>query len=197
MKNSQLTVIAGSAKGKKLKVPAPKSGKSTEPASSRLKAALFSVLMPHIKEDTKFLDLYAGSGQIGIEALSRGADRATFVDISENANEIIHQNLANTGFSYKAEVLDLSSDEFLNNFPDEENKYNIIFLDPPFKTTSKEKFYDIIHLSTSFLLEGGILVIKHPSLIELELKEKQLVLADSKKYGINMLTFFVLPFEKA
>lgn len=186
------------------KVPKPKKQLYTRPVSSLFMSALFSILRPYLK-DKLFLDLYAGTGQIGIQALQEGAKFVTFIDASEEAYLTIEENLRenpNKNKTYIAEtkVEDFLSDRYITSGNIEEvaelpPKYDIIFADPPYKATSIDKFYEIIHLAKDLLSPGGIIAIKHPAELELKNEEQELVLADHRKYGSNALTFFVLPFE--
>lgn len=151
-----MRVIAGSAKGKKLLAP---SGLDTRPITDRIKEALFNVLSWDI-ENALFLDLFAGSGSVGIEALSRGADQVSFVDKGNAAVRIIKENLENCGFKNKAEVLCLDVFKSLQYFQRQEHKFDIIYVDPPF---TNEKIFDDFMAAidnVAILREDGILIIR-------------------------------------
>lgn len=121
-----MRVIAGTAKGRKLRTfKSP----DLRPMTDRVREALFSRLADRVAGG-RILDLYAGSGALGIEALSRGAAHATFVDSSHRAVEIIRTNLQEIGFSKQAEVLQETTRRFLAR-PARE-PYDIIFMDPPY-----------------------------------------------------------------
>lgn len=121
-----MRVITGSARGKRLVAP---QGNDVRPTSDKVKEALFSALQFDI-EGRRILDLFAGSGQLGIEALSRGAEVATFVDSSNASIKIIKQNLENTGFSDIAKVYSMDYSSFTAMCRD---TFDIAFLDPPYK----------------------------------------------------------------
>ena len=199
LKTNIVQVITGAHKRKKLVTPRPLYGIKTEPASSRIKSAIFSILQPHINKNTQVLDLYAGSGQLGIEAISRGADHTTFVDISQNAIDSIKQNLNSLDLLTKAQVFKANAVTFLTAPPLKvrEQKFDIIFADPPFDRTKQRAYYEIVHLAKHLLAPGGIIIIRHPERLRLENREEELILADSRKYGSNRVSFFVLPFKNA
>jgi 16S rRNA (guanine966-N2)-methyltransferase len=120
-----LRVVAGSAGGRRL--VAPKSG--ARPTTDRVKEALFASLGERVV-DAVVLDLYAGSGALGIEALSRGATRAMFVDRDRRAEQAIRSNLATTGFTERASVIASAASAFLRKAPDQ--PFDLVFLDPPY-----------------------------------------------------------------
>lgn len=123
-----MRVISGTAGGKNLKTLS--GGDIVRPTTDRVKEAVFSSIQ-FITEGACFLDLFSGSGQIGIEALSRGAKNAYFIDSSKNSIDVIKSNLKTVGFEDKSYVVHSDFKTFLNNTNE---KFDIIFLDPPYKT---------------------------------------------------------------
>lgn len=123
-----MRVITGEAKGKKLKTL---EGDATRPTSERIKGAIFSSIQFEI-EDRSVLDLFAGSGQMGIEALSRGARRAFFVDSSREAMEIVRDNLSACGFSDRAKYLVQDFRNYIRKASGRE-EFDLVFIDPPYK----------------------------------------------------------------
>jgi 16S rRNA (guanine966-N2)-methyltransferase len=119
-------VIAGSAKGRTLAAPR---GGATRPATDRIRETLFAILEP-ILEDARVLDLFAGAGTLGIEALSRGAASATFVERSAEALKTLRKNIAATGFDDHAQVIGANVLSFLEQ--SSTGPYDVVFLDPPF-----------------------------------------------------------------
>jgi 16S rRNA (guanine966-N2)-methyltransferase len=119
-------VIAGTAKGRPLKLDRKS---VVRPTSDRLKEALFSTLGP-LARDSRVLDLFAGSGALGIEALSRGAARATFVDSDRDAIGMIRANLEATGFSDRAEVVHQSAERFVAGRA--AGGFDLVLMDPPY-----------------------------------------------------------------
>jgi len=122
-----MRVITGSARGRRLETP---EGLETRPTSGKAKEAIFSAIQFEIEQAT-VLDLFAGSGQLGIEALSRGARLAVFVENGADAHSIIMRNLNNTGLMNSSRVARMDAIAYLKNAKD---KFDIIFLDPPYDT---------------------------------------------------------------
>ena len=120
-----MRVITGTARGIQLKTP---DGLLTRPTADRVKEALFSIIHFDIPGAT-VLDLFGGTGQLGIEALSRGADRAVFVDAREESCKLIRENLKRTKLEKNATVIRSDYLDYLNRCRE---KYNIILLDPPY-----------------------------------------------------------------
>lgn len=121
-----MRVIAGSAKGRTLDAPR---GGGTRPATDRIRETLFSILEP-ILGDARVLDLFAGAGTLGIEALSRGSAHVTFVERSAEALKALRRNIASTGFSDRAEVVAANVLAFLEQKV--VGPYDVVFCDPPF-----------------------------------------------------------------
>ena len=141
-----MRVITGTARGTKLKTP---EGMLTRPTTDRVKEALFNIIQFDIAGDV--LDLFAGTGQLGIECLSRGAKEVTFVDQSREAIAIVKQNLKSCGF--EARVVQSDSIAFLERGA----KFDLILLDPPYATNLIDKALQIIN-SVDILTESGIIV---------------------------------------
>jgi len=151
-----MRVIAGSARRLLLKTPA---GLKTRPTSDQIKETLFNMLMPYV-EGAVFLDLYSGSGGIGIEALSRGAREAVFVENDKAALKCNNENIINTHFS------DLSSvypTDVMSSLHQLEGKYcfDIIFMDPPYDNGYEENV--LSYLSDSTLINEDSLIIVEAS----------------------------------
>ena len=146
-----MRVITGEAKGRQLKGPP---SIKTRPMTDKIKEALFGTLASMGVEPVRVLDLYAGTGSIGIEALSRGAEWADFIDQQNAAISVIRWNLNHTGFKQRAAVHHLSVLAFLKR---REAPYDFVILDPPYADP------DIIHvletLAASPLVESGAIVV--------------------------------------
>ena len=141
-----MRVISGTARGKKL---VSLEGLNTRPTLDRVKEALFNIIQFNIA-DKNVLDLFAGSGAIGIEAISRGAKSATFCDNSIDAIKIIQTNIKNTRSTDKAIVLHKDYSLALKDLAKKGNKFDIIYLDPPYKTDFANKaIEEIIKLDIS------------------------------------------------
>jgi 16S rRNA (guanine966-N2)-methyltransferase len=184
-----IRVIAGSAKGRKLKlVP----GQGTRPVMDRVKEALFNILGDRIEEAT-FLDLYAGTGSVGIEALSRGAERAVFVENARLAVKTIQENLALTGLDEFGEVLRQDVLEYLQQEVPE--PFEFIYIAPP---QYKNLWYETLLQLDQYpdhLCPDGIAIVQIDPQEKQEVFLKALVPFDERRYGNTLLWFFERPGE--
>lgn len=162
-----MRVIAGSARRKSLICP---SGDRTRPTTDRIKETLFNMLQSEPVHDARFLDLFSGSGGIGIEALSRGAAECVFVERDKEALRCIRTNLENTGFTEHAKVMPMDVMQALKRLENEREPFDIIFLDPPYDAGYGEKV--IPFLFSSSLVKKGTLIILEISLKALEQLER-------------------------
>jgi len=150
-------VIAGWAKGKVLKsVP----GKNTRPTTDKVKESLFNILTPYLPKDGVVLDLYAGTGGLGIEALSRGMGHAIFIDYDRNSIDTIKQNLDIVGFLEKAEVYRNDATRALKALIKREMRFDLILLDPPYKMNELAPLIELIHIN-NLIYDNGVIVIEH------------------------------------
>ncbi len=180
-----MRVIAGSAKGRQIiAVPGP----GTRPITDRAKSALFSIL-GHDMNTTRFLDLFAGTGQIGIEALSRGADEAIFVEQGGPALKTITKNLELTQLTARATVTRADVFQFLAHSAPRPCDY--IYIAPPQYQQLWSYTLRVLDRRMAWLAEGGSVIAQiHP--IEYEpLELENLTLTDQRKYGSVMLCFYV------
>ena len=177
-----MRVISGSARGRTLKSP----GEATRPITDRVKTSLFNILATRVI-DANVLDLFAGAGSVGIEALSRGARAATFVELDREALQAIRENLALTKLSDRATIVRQDVFKFITRgAPD---KYDLIYVAPPqYKGLWAET---IVALDSHDLLtERGTVVAQiHPKEYR-ELDLKQFALVDQRKYGSTVLCFY-------
>ncbi len=152
-----MRIIAGTFRGRQIKSPPDN---KTRPTSDRLRETLFNILAPSIGEDTRFLDLCAGTGAIGIEALSRGARFVTFVDKSRRSCALIEENLDILGIpEEQTEIHCLPAENFTSR--DHEASWDIVFYDPPYKDEYSDVLYDFGVAKHHLLSEDGVLVIEH------------------------------------
>ena len=181
-----MRIITGIAKGKTILSP---EGKTTRPTLDRVKEAIFNILQFDLKETT-VLDLFSGSGAIGIEALSRGAKEAVFCDKSNRAINIIKENLEATRLINKSEIINKDYKEALQILKNENKKFNIIFLDPPYKSNyAVEAIKHIIKYK--LITEDGTIIVETDDeniIKELE-KCKEIEVYDTRKYGIVHVIF--------
>lgn len=181
-----MRVISGKARGTKL---SSIESLSTRPTLDRVKESLFNIIQNNLK-GAVVLDLFAGSGQLGIEALSRGADKAYLCDINRDAVKMIKQNLEKTKLKDKAVVINEDYKKALRILNTNE-KFDIIFIDPPYKEDiAVDSIIDIIHESK--LKENGIMIIETDE-IERDLREineiENIKIIDQRKYGRASLIF--------
>jgi len=154
-------VIAGSAGG--LLLVAPKSG-AARPTTDRVKESLFAALGPDRIVDSSVLDLYAGSGALAIEALSRGAASAVLVERDHAAVKAIRRNLATTRLKDSSRVQDSTVATFLAGKPPTERPFDLVFLDPPYTAAAAESGRTLDGLDrTGWLAEGAAVVVERPS----------------------------------
>ena len=181
-----MRVISGKARGTKL---SSIESLSTRPTLDRVKESLFNIIQNNLR-DAVVLDLFAGSGQLGIEELSRGADKAYLCDINRDAVKMIKQNLEKTKLKDKAVVINEDYKKALRTLNTNE-KFDIIFIDPPYKEDiAVDSIIDIIHESR--LKENGIMIIETDE-IERDLREinkiENIKIIDQRKYGRASLIF--------
>ena len=177
-----MRVIAGKARGVQLKTP---DGMATRPTADRVKEALFSVLHFDLP-GARILDLFGGTGQLGIEALSRGAASAVFVDEREAACALIKENLRRSGFLDQATVVRSDYRLFLKHCRE---KFDIIILDPPYSEVFLENSLKMI-TEIDILQSGGIIAAECPLGKDLPTQCSDLVRAKEYKYGQTMVTLY-------
>lgn len=177
-----MRVITGKARGVVLKTP---DGMTTRPTSDRVKEALFSVINFDIP-GTAVLDLFGGTGQLGIEALSRGACSAVFVDAGEAACKLIRENLRRTKLEGQARVV---RSDYLAFLKSSKEKFDIIFLDPPYAEVFLENALNCI-TEIDILKSGGIIVAERPLGKDLSLDFAGYTRSKDYKYGKTLITLY-------
>ncbi len=154
-----MRIIAGEFRGRVLKSP---TDSRTRPTSDRLRETLFNILAPRIGDDTRVLDLCAGTGAIGIEALSRGAEFVTFVDKSRRACALIEENLDRLGIEEsKTEVVALPAVNFTGR--KHSVGWDIAFYDPPYDTDYSLVLFDFGSEDSKLLRDEGLFIAEHHS----------------------------------
>ena len=177
-----MRVITGKARGVQLKTP---DGMLTRPTADRVKEALFSIINFDIP-GARVLDLFGGTGQLGIEALSRGAESAVFVDEREDACKIIRENLRRTRLEELGKVLRSDYLQYLKRCKD---KFDIILLDPPYAEVFLENALKCI-TEIDILQSGGIIVTERPLGKELPYVFDGYTRSKDYKYGNTLLTLY-------
>ena len=148
-----MRVITGTARGTKLKTP---EGMLTRPTTDRVKEALFNIIQFDIAGDV--LDLFAGTGQLGIEALSRGAREAVFVDARRDACQVVRENLSKTCLTERAQVVQM---DYLSYLGAGRGRFDLVFLDPPYAEVFLENALKRIS-EIDFLTDSGIIICERP-----------------------------------
>ena len=177
-----MRVITGKARGVQLKTP---EGMLTRPTADRVKEALFSIINFDIP-GAKVLDLFGGTGQLGIEALSRGAQSAVFVDAREESCRLIRENLKRTKLEKDAKVI---RSDYLDYLDRCREQYNIIFLDPPYAEVFLENAIKRI-TEIDILQSDGIIVAERPLGKELPWEFDGYTRSKDYKYGKVLLTIY-------
>lgn len=179
-----MRVISGSAKGRKLaSVP----GDSTRPITDRVKESLFNIIGPEI-QDARFLDLFAGTGSVGIEALSRGADTALFIDLDRKAIKTIRANLKMTHLAGRARVIQGNAFSFLEGQVDQQFDY--IYIAPPQYKGMWLKALEMLDAHREWLSQDGWVIVQiHPRELD-DFNLNHLAEFDRRSYGSTLLLFF-------
>jgi 16S rRNA (guanine966-N2)-methyltransferase len=179
-----MRVTGGDSKGRWLRPPI--SG-DTRPTSALVRAAIFNVLASRLWEDVRVLDLYAGTGSLGIEALSRGAQWADFVEMAPRQCAALRENLKLAGLEDRAKVYCISVEKALGLL---EGPYGVVLLDPPYRAPGLDATLESLALGR-LLAEDAVVVVEHSKHTSLKECYGKLAVARSHRYGdtvVDMLT---------
>ena len=173
-----MRIISGKARGTKISTI---EGQETRPTLDRVKESLFNIIQNEIKEST-FVDLFAGSGAIGLEAASRGAKKVILCEKSKQAITVIKKNMEKTHLKDNVELYQLDYKELLENKLKE--KMDIIYIDPPYKTDYIKKSIEII-LKQNLVSEQSKIIIEtdEEERVLKEIQEMPIQIIDKRKYG--------------
>jgi len=180
-----MRVISGKAKGRRL--IAPKGG-AIRPTADRIKESLFNIL-PRDFSGMKILELFAGTGNVSIEALSRGAESALLVDASERSARIIRENLRRLELTDRAQMWVMPVRRALNAVGRQGQKFDVIFLDPPYDQKLVGRSLELI-ASVDPVYPTGVVVAEHSVRETLKSSYRFLSLNDQRRYGDTLLSFF-------
>lgn len=178
-----MKISGGEAKGRTLKFP---SRSAQRPTTDFLREALFNILGS--LADQFFLDLFAGSGSVGLEAASRKAKKVAFVEKSKDLVGVIHENVSLCGYSEKCLVIHADIQSALRDLYRKKCRFDVIFADPPYhhgfigETLNGLKEYPVLQ-------EEGIIVLQHSIREQMKTLPDRWLLTDQRKYGDNLLTF--------
>ncbi len=178
-----MRIIAGSAKGRRLKAP---KGLKTRPTGDRVREAVFNIIAPYILQ-ARFLDLFAGSGAMGIEALSRGAAKAVFIESDRAAVKSIRENVRNTCFEGQADVFCRDVFAVLPRLHGAE--FDLVYIDPPYTEQLGEKVLDVL-VTNKLLSRSAIVMVETRSGDRLPESFCGLKQLSTRKYGDTAVVFF-------
>lgn len=175
-----MRIITGTHRGKKL---VALQGDQVRPTTDRVKESLFNILQFQL-EGRRFLDLFAGSGQIGLEALSRGASQCVFVDASKDSIRVVEKNIQSTGLGDRARVVNADFAGYLRGCRE---TFDVAFLDPPYRQGLLQRALPLV---AQHMHPGGVILCEHPRDEELPEQAGDFVQQKSYRYGKIMLTSY-------
>ena len=179
-----MRIIAGTARSRPIVSPR---GMDTRPTLDRIRESLFNILQSNCSE-ARVLDLFAGSGALGLEALSRGALEATFVDMDKRAIAAVKKNVEALGFFTKAQIIQDSWDRAITKLRLERRQFDLIFLDPPYRmTNTDEMLHEIV--KNELLHREGIAMVEHATATPPR-ETEALPCVDARKYGDTSIRFY-------
>lgn len=179
-----MRVIGGRARGTKLRSP---STEETRPITDRAKEALFNILMPKIR-NCRFLDLFAGTGGVGIEALSRGAEHVTFIEISKIIYSDLKWNIQRTRFDEQAKIINGDAFEFLE--VEKQQVFDIIFVAPPQWRNMCQQAMESLLKQLHLLAPDGIIITQHDPTENVVVDSQALIEYDKRVYGGVQFNFY-------
>ena len=182
---NNMRVAGGVAKGHRLKGAVTP---GVRPTSERARAAIFNVLPPWILEEARVLDLFAGTGSLGIEALSRGAAWGDFVERNRRQCQVLQANLEATGFRQQSQAHCADAARILGNLP---GPYRLVLLDPPYKMEKLDEFMAHLGTTPGLVDEAGMVVVGHSRHVALGREYGDLILESNRRYGDNLVDFYL------
>ena len=180
-----MRVAGGDAKGRRLKGAVSPGTRATP---ERVRAAIFNILDPEQYQGGRVLDLFAGTGSLGIEALSHGAGWGDFVEWDRRQTVVISNNLKSTGFGSQSHVHKLDVLQALVTLP---GRYNLVLLDPPYKMGGLDSLLEKIASQPGLIVDDGVVVAGHSKRDGLQEIYGPLRLTSHRQYGDNVVDFFV------
>ena len=179
-----MKVISGTLKGRNIE---GYNIDRTRPTMDRVKESLFATIQNEVK-DCIFLDLFAGSGQIGIEAISNGAKTCYFIDNNKEVIKVLNKNITNLNIKANSKVILSDWKKALNDFSNQNIKFDLIFVDPPYDYNVYEKILEKVS-TLNILNEGGLIILEHSNL-KLKDSYNNLTLYKDKKYGNKSVNIY-------
>ena len=181
-------VVAGKCKGTVLEAP---KGDATRPTTDKVKEAIFSSIQMRVPDST-FLDIFSGTGQMAIEALSRGAEKAVLIDQAGKSQQVISRNLQKTHLTEQARPMKMAFAEALRMLGKRGESFDIIFMDPPYAMAgSFAKTVSELICEYHLLNEGGIFIVESDADAQIQEIVTNMTCIKSCKYGSTLVTFFL------
>ena len=180
-----MRIAGGNEKGRRLKGA---TSSKTRATTERVRSAIFNILDPDRYEGGRVLDLFAGTGSLGIEALSHGARSADFVEWDRRQSEVISSNLTSTGFASQGHVHCMDVMQALIALP---GNYDLVLLDPPYGMSGLDDLIEKISSKSRLIVDGGVVVAGYSKRMILKKKYGFLNLTSHRQYGDNVVDFFV------
>jgi 16S rRNA (guanine966-N2)-methyltransferase len=180
-----MRITGGALRGRRL---ATRSGRATRPTSGRVREAVFNLLRGRI-EGARVLDLFAGSGALGIEALSRGATLVLFVDSSASARGVIRENLEALGLRKRGRIIGGAANRVIASLAESGRRFDVVFVDPPYGEGTAQEILRTLS-SRALLASGGVVVIECGKRESVNDSEEGLRLTSSKLYGDTRILLF-------
>ena len=184
-----LRVVAGVQKGRRLKRPV---GPGLRPTSARVKEALFSIIADRLP-NAQVLDLYAGTGALGLEALSRGAREVVFVENQESSINVLRENIQHCSLTECCSIIAEDVEKFLTNIPSphDTKTFDLVFADPPYEISNLEPLLSKLDTAQR-VAKNGFVVVEHFKKTLLPLRIGQLQQSRQSRYGDTILSFYQL-----
>lgn len=179
-----MRVISGKLKGRRLTAPA---GMATRPTTDRTRESLFNILAGSI-QDRRVLDLFAGTGALGIEAISRGASSAVFVDQAKAALAAIRRNVRDLGLVARTRIIHWDIRKNLNCLASVPQAFDLVFMDPPYETNTVAPALTAL-VSSGALAPAACVVIEHSAREPILHTEVTLALVDQRRFGKTLVSF--------
>ena len=180
-----MRVIAGSARGRSFDAP---KGDATRPTPDRVREALFSILYDAV-DGARVLDLFAGSGALGFEALSRGAKHVTFIEHHKETADLLRKNAHKLGFTDRCEVTHTTAELALRALAKRSDRYDLAFLDPPYDAGVLQKSLDML-ITASIMADNALVICEHRSSTAPPTAPPPYALTDTRAYGEVGLAFY-------
>ncbi len=179
-----MRVIAGSLKGKKLNSV---SGRTIRPTSDRLRESIFNIISYGF-QGAVVLDLFAGTGALGIEALSRGAESAVFIDNTKDSLSVIEKNIRSCALENRTKIIKWNIVKNLNCLRQDRPAFNYVFMDPPYNKNTIEQTLFNLHQSSS-LEKGAVIIVEHSPFEPIPGEYLEYNITDQRRYGKSLVSF--------